>query len=358
MKSEDLISVVVPVYNVSEWLEQCLDSIISQSYTNLEIICIDDASEDNSLEILKKYQAKDSRVTVIKHNKNRGLGLSRNSGLAVAKGKWVHFVDSDDWLEPDSYRKLIEKLNSLDFVPDLLFFQYKKYFISNKKFVNVDYNNKEILYKNLCPKKDVQAFDNWDRYAWLKLHRRQFLTENNITFNNYRCMEDMEYATQLYVNAKSICYTDIYVVNYRKRVGSLITQTLKYLDCKVKSFLYARQAYKKISDDELRYKLLGYDYIQIKLDIEKAWLKNYINLFYVLYVILRINTLDVKNYIYKNENIKSSNQLIEFYPMFVNKYFDGNLYWYRNILSFQNNYSNGKKHKCVTIAGIKMNFRQ
>ena len=241
MKSEDLISVVVPVYNVSEWLEQCLDSIISQSYTNLEIICIDDASEDNSLEILKKYQAKDSRVTVIKHNKNRGLGLSRNSGLAVAKGKWVHFVDSDDWLEPDSYRKLIEKLNSLDFVPDLLFFQYKKYFISNKKFVNVDYNNKEILYKNLCPKKDVQAFDNWDRYAWLKLHRRQFLTENNITFNNYRCMEDMEYATQLYVNAKSICYTDIYVVNYRKRVGSLITQTLKYLDCKVKSFLYARQ---------------------------------------------------------------------------------------------------------------------
>ena len=88
-----LISVILPVYNVSEYLSKCLNSIISQSYDNLEIICVNDASSDNSLEIIEEYRQKDKRIRIIKNEINVGAGESRNIGLKAANGEYVHFVD-------------------------------------------------------------------------------------------------------------------------------------------------------------------------------------------------------------------------------------------------------------------------
>ena len=358
MSNSDLISVIIPVYNVEPWLEQCLDSFISQTYKNLEIICVDDCSTDNCYEILKRYEKLDPRITVIQNKKNIGLGLTRNAGLKLAKGKWIHFFDSDDWLDTDAYEKLTGVLNSLDFVPDLLFFNYRKYYDKKKRFVEVEFPNKSILYKNLSPLRDVEAFDNWDRYAWMKLHRREFLEENKILFNDYRCMEDMEFATQLYLKAKSICYTDICCVNYRKRKGSLIKQTLQHMDCKLNSFLYSRPLYEQLTNDNIKYRLIGFDYWQIRNDLEKAWIGKHISLLKVLYILFRVNKKDTKNYIYKNENMYDAGYILKFYPMFVNKYFNGDEHWYRNIFSIQNiKGKNKNKHKCITIAGIKFKIK-
>ena len=103
-----MISVIVPVYNVEPYLRKCLDSIVNQTYRDFEILIIDDGSTDGSGRICDEYAEKDSRIKVF-HTENRGLSCARNLGLAEAKGEWIGFVDSDDWIEPDMYEVLIRR---------------------------------------------------------------------------------------------------------------------------------------------------------------------------------------------------------------------------------------------------------
>ena len=99
------ISVIVPIYNVEPYLSQCLDSIISQTLADIEIICVNDGSTDNSLQILQKYAAQDNRIKII-NQPNQGLSAARNSGIDVATGEFIGFVDSDDYIAPDFYETL------------------------------------------------------------------------------------------------------------------------------------------------------------------------------------------------------------------------------------------------------------
>lgn len=103
---QSLISIIVPVYNTARFLPRCLESLIGQTYTNLEIICVDDGSTDDSLAVLAQYAARDARLKVI-HQENAGAAAARNRGIDVAMGRFVTFVDSDDWLEPDAYAKTV-----------------------------------------------------------------------------------------------------------------------------------------------------------------------------------------------------------------------------------------------------------
>ena len=103
----ELISVIIPVYNVEQYVESCLNSVIDQSYTNLEIILVDDGSTDRSGEICGQYALKDSRIKVI-HEENAGLGEARNRGLRIASGDYICFVDSDDWIEEDYCKELAQ----------------------------------------------------------------------------------------------------------------------------------------------------------------------------------------------------------------------------------------------------------
>ena len=102
---EELISVIVPIYNVEQYLEKCIESIISQTYKNLQIILIDDGSNDKSGKICNKYAEKDKRVVVI-HKENAGVSEARNTGLDNAKGEWITFVDADDWIEEEYCQRL------------------------------------------------------------------------------------------------------------------------------------------------------------------------------------------------------------------------------------------------------------
>lgn len=104
-----LLSVIVPVYNVEKYLKRCINSIISQTYTNLQIILVNDGSLDSSGKICDEYTKKDSRIIAV-HQKNEGLSGARNNGLLFAKGELISFVDSDDWLHPDMYKTLVQLL--------------------------------------------------------------------------------------------------------------------------------------------------------------------------------------------------------------------------------------------------------
>ena len=121
MKSP-LISVIVPVYNTAPWLRRCLDSICSQSYKNLEILCVNDGSPDNAAEILAEYVAKDSRLKIFTQE-NAGLSAARNTGLEHASGEWVTGVDSDDYLYPGIYEQAIKHCHE---DVDMVFFGVQK----------------------------------------------------------------------------------------------------------------------------------------------------------------------------------------------------------------------------------------
>lgn len=112
--SNELLSVIIPVYNTEKWLQRCLDSVLGQSYSNMEVICVDDGATDQSGEILEAYAGRDSRIRILRHEKNRGLFCARVTGMRAAQGKYIAFVDSDDFLSCDWFAPLIKKAEDED----------------------------------------------------------------------------------------------------------------------------------------------------------------------------------------------------------------------------------------------------
>ena len=223
------LSVVIPVYNVEKYLSKCLDSVINQTFDDLEIICVNDASTDNSLLILDKYKHKDNRIIVINNEKNIGLGLTRNRGMEYATGEYIHFLDSDDWLELDSYEKLYGLSETFN-KPDVIHFEYQ--YISNidGSKSNRDYYYKDNLFnKVLNIEQENDIIGLWDRHAWNKLYRTKFLKENNLLFNDYPCYEDIEFAFNVLVKSKSICFINDILLNYRYNNSSSLISKYYYL---------------------------------------------------------------------------------------------------------------------------------
>ena len=106
------ISVIVPVFNAEKYLKMCLNSLVSQTLKNIEIICIDDGSTDNSLAILDKFKSKDNRIKIIKQ-KNYGVSMARNNGISEAQGEYIGFVDADDWVDKDFFENYIMPLKNI-----------------------------------------------------------------------------------------------------------------------------------------------------------------------------------------------------------------------------------------------------
>ena len=120
----DKVSIIVPVYNIENYIRVCVESILAQTYESFELILVDDGSKDNSGILCDEYAAIDSRVKVI-HKENGGVSSARNTGLQQAKGKWIMYVDGDDWIEPDMIESLIETAKATE--ADLVFGDYMKY---------------------------------------------------------------------------------------------------------------------------------------------------------------------------------------------------------------------------------------
>ena len=179
-----MISIIVPIYNTAKYLSQCIDSILNQSYKNIEIILVNDASPDNSLSICESYSKKDSRIILIDKKINEGVDKARFTGLEYANGKYILFVDSDDWLE-----------NS-----DILSILYQKAEATNADYVEMGMQrvmdrHKWIKNKSISPVTGlIQAPELFDKYyisffginilsinIWGKLYRKSTLNEANIT---------------------------------------------------------------------------------------------------------------------------------------------------------------------------------
>ena len=169
---KDLISVIVPVYKVEKYLEKCIESIIKQTHTNLQIILVNDGSPDNCGKICDEYAKKDSRIEVI-HKINGGLSDARNVGINRANGRYIGFVDSDDYIKEDMYEKLINLIKEYDAdisicnLYDVI--DGKKYVRNNENGIQ-EYSRLEIL-------KEVLLDKNIQSYAWNKLYKKELFDE-------------------------------------------------------------------------------------------------------------------------------------------------------------------------------------
>lgn len=221
------VSIIIPIYNGEKYLDKCLNSVCNQTLRDIEIICINDGSTDNTLKILKKYASKDKRITIIS-TENNGQGSARNKALNIAKGEYIGFIDADDWVELDTFELLYNKAKSKDL--DLLFFQMINYINNTKKLVETDlYNhscfNENNIYNNIFNHKDTQDFlFKIPVCPVSKLYKKEFLDSNNIRFSEGMFFEDNDFFYKSYFNCKKAGFYPKQFY-YRRRHDDSVTQT-------------------------------------------------------------------------------------------------------------------------------------
>ena len=220
MTSQDkkpLISVIVPIFRVEKYLEKCVSSIISQTYSNLEIILVDDGSDDNCPTICDNFQAKDSRIKVI-HKTNGGLSQARNYGLRIATGDFIGFVDGDDWIEPCMYEALLSAL--LDTGADIAVCNYIKESTEPKPIQRIAESSEGKLYSSVEAMKMILNSTGFvGNFVWNKLYRSSLLA--NVFFPEGKLYEDSPWTAHVVCRAKSIICIDYPLYHYLYRPDSL-----------------------------------------------------------------------------------------------------------------------------------------
>ncbi len=215
-----MISVIIPVYNVEDYLHVCLNSVLKQSYQDFEIICIDDASTDSSGDILEYFTKKDSRVKIIKNDFNQGPGYCRNYGLKVARGKYIFFLGCDDWIDFNTFEILVKKADENNL--DLLLFNEINFYEENHEF-----SIKDILKDNLITKFENKVFNHFDLNKkdlfklsdgiYNKFYLKSFLEDNNICFSNENMIyENIPFSYNVLTSADRISLINNQLYNFRK----------------------------------------------------------------------------------------------------------------------------------------------
>ena len=224
MDNNILISIIIPAYNVEDYIEDCLNSVINQSLSDIEIICIDDASTDMTGKILNQYKNKDSRIKVISNSTNIGQGASRNKALEVAKGKNIYFLDSDDYLSSVNSLQIMYKTIS-DNEADMVCF-------ASKAFSEIENLSDTYQFSAIKNKEYTGIYDGITSYltlvkhhayrspAWLYLYSTDFIKTNNLYFLTGIASEDVSFAFDTHLVAKKVVIIDDILHCYRIRDNS------------------------------------------------------------------------------------------------------------------------------------------
>lgn len=269
-----MLSVIIPIYNVEKYLTKCIESVINQTYKNIEIILVNDGSTDNSKAIIDKYSSIDSRIKVI-NKKNGGLSDARNVGIELAKGEYITFLDSDDWIELNMYEKLYKYIKQEN--ADIVQCSYQKVYDEevnnqkNKEEVNIMSGEKSLY--NLGEKTVV---------VWNKIYKRELF--NDIRFPKGKYHEDEFTIYKVLYKANKIVDLNLPLVYYRQREDSIMNSkfNLKRLDA-LEAFNERLAFYKEKNLDELQ-------------QITFAQILHFTNLFYI-----KIKDSDIDN---KHEILK------------------------------------------------------
>lgn len=212
--SDELISIIVPCYNVERYLDKCIKSIINQTISNIEIILVNDGSTDNTGKICTCYAKLDKRIKVI-NKENGGISSARNSGIAVASGKYIGFVDSDDYIEPNMYEILYKNL--VKYNVDIAQCSYNVFCGNN--IIPIKKSNHKKIFNNEEGVKNILEADIFFPSVWNKLYKRSIV---DIYFRTYNISEDRVFNIEVFKNAKSSIYLDDCKYNYVQNENSLV----------------------------------------------------------------------------------------------------------------------------------------
>lgn len=215
-----MISVIIPIYNVEKYLRTCLNSIINQTFRDLEIILVDDGSSDSSYDICEEYKKSDSRIVVL-HKSNLGLSEARNKGIDLAKGDWIYFLDSDDWIEIDAIDKLYKfaQLNNCDIVQGNHFYAYEEYLLYRKP------SRKEKKNHILSREETMKCLiinDRIKNFAWGKLYKTNLIRDLKFPVGKY--FEDSFWQHNVIDRVNRYGIIDKPLYYYRQRTDSISGQ--------------------------------------------------------------------------------------------------------------------------------------
>ena len=248
------VSVIIPVYNVEKYLRECLDSVVNQTLNDIEIICIDDGSTDNSRRVLDEYAKKDSRIIILQQE-NQGAACARNFGMSIAQGKYLSFLDSDDVFHLDMLKNATDKAENFD--ADIVVFKAISLDIyTGKKVALNDRFERLAKYKNeVFSYKDIpdEIFNSFMVPAWNKVFKRDFIVNKNIQFQNIKRSNDLYFTNKALALADKIVLLDEHLVFYRTGMQSNLQATndktpLAFYEalCELKRFLDSEKLYTKV----------------------------------------------------------------------------------------------------------------
>ncbi len=297
----DLISVIIPIYNGEKYVKQALDSVINQTYNNLEIIIINDGSTDNSLNIIKDYQSKDKRIVII-DKQNNGVSSARNDGIKKSSGKYIMFLDSDDYLDNDyifnMYNCLIKKTSDVCMSGIRQFNENKT--IRFKKYLNEDkkLNFNDILLDII----NTNEFNTIFKY----IIDSDIIKNNNILFDTtLKYAEDLKFAYTVLKNSKSIYHYNICGYNYRINPSSVtnnlnIDKLLKWYYDDVKVLNYIKENENNVDDiiNNRIFTKVNYN-LYIMCEVKSVKYKEFKKI--ALDLLSDINNVDIKKINYLNK---------------------------------------------------------
>ena len=254
---EDLVTVIIPVYNVESYLAACLDSVVNQTYKNLQILLVNDGTKDNSLEICEEYARKDSRITII-NKENGGLSSARNKGLEYAQGVYCYFMDSDDYIELDLIEKAVGKMAEEN--ADMVVFGIERFREDSDEKETFELDERTYLLSNTQQRFDFIAREYYQYHiayeVWNKLYKLDMIKQYNMKFedNNIIFSEDVCFLSYYLVHVNKIVTMREKFYHYLIR-GSSLTG-VGYKEPKVRQFhllLNYVYQYAKQYDDEAHY---------------------------------------------------------------------------------------------------------
>lgn len=213
--NQNLISIIIPVYGTKDYLEKCLNSVINQTFTNLEIILVNSTDAEGTQEICEKYEELDSRIHVI-HVSNVGVGEARNIGIKKSSGKYLGFVDSDDYIKEDMFEILLKNINDSNAdIADIGFTREIDGQLENKVFTNnIEVLENETALEELLKDRKILS------YMWNKLFRREVW--HNIWFDSNKMYEDIDIMYKLFLNASKVVLIDSLKYIYVQRDTSIM----------------------------------------------------------------------------------------------------------------------------------------
>jgi len=358
------ISIIVPVFNVENYLKTCLNSLVNQSLKDIEIICIDDKSTDNSLNILKEYAQKDERIVILEQAINQGQGVARNKGLDIAKGKYVMFCDPDDWYELNACELLYEQIEKNQ--NDMVLFSMNRYYENLNRIVPYyrlsafkDYFNEKNINLQNCDLNFIH-----DLFFVCQIYNRAFIKKNNIKFGRFRIFEDQYFSGAAFIYAQSVSILDLNLYNYRIRTSSTtFTRPNAHVDMfEVKTYLFNliiktncsyhfTKAFLNYTIDSISH---WYNFLE---ELNNSIDEDFYNKMHDFFVLMNehLNLDDYKN----NFGIKKYKKINEIIKCNYQQYKTKRLLKHilRTIFCLKNSYINSVKRKEITILGIKIRVR-